>query len=165
MGDYYSDNAKLTSLVVVWALWPHYALRISGCVESQCCTTCLGESKFVVYKYEFLTYLDVYQAALTWRRTPKHACLQIVLHFGVVEHSVELLMVTIIARMQSSLPLWLFEHSGPITLCVCLEASIYLRVVPYRILHGGAMIWLLSSSGENNILRTSAASAWVKRCF
>jgi hypothetical protein len=25
---------------------------------------------------------------------------------------------------KSSLPLWLFEHSGPITLCACLDASI-----------------------------------------
>ena len=29
-----SDNAKLTSLVVVWALWPHYTLRMSGCVDT-----------------------------------------------------------------------------------------------------------------------------------
>ena len=39
---------------------------------------CLGESKFMRYKYEGIAYLDVYQAALTRRRTPKHACLQIV---------------------------------------------------------------------------------------
>ena len=31
------------------------------------------------YKYECIAYLDVYQAALTRHRTPKHACLQIVL--------------------------------------------------------------------------------------
>jgi hypothetical protein len=76
-------NAKRSSLVVVWALWPHYALRMSGCVESQCCSTCLGESMFMGYKYECLAYLDVYQAALTRRRTPKHACLQIVLYIYI----------------------------------------------------------------------------------
>jgi hypothetical protein len=50
---------------------------MSGCVESACCTTCLGENKFMGYKYECLMYLDVYQAALRRRRTPKHACLYI----------------------------------------------------------------------------------------
>jgi hypothetical protein len=32
-----------------------------------------------IYMTNVITYLDVYQAALTRRRTPKHACLQIVL--------------------------------------------------------------------------------------
>jgi hypothetical protein len=35
------------------------------------------------YKYECLTYLDVYQAALTGHRTPKHACLQIVIYIYI----------------------------------------------------------------------------------
>ena len=34
----------------------------------------------MLYKYECLTYLDVYQAALMRRCTPKHACLQIVVY-------------------------------------------------------------------------------------
>ena len=35
--------------------------------------------KVHIYKYNAATYVDVYQAALMRRRTPKHACLQIVL--------------------------------------------------------------------------------------
>ena len=38
--------------------------------------------------------------------------------------------------MQSSLPLWSFEHSGPITLCACLDALSH-RVVP----HGSSSIY------------------------
>ena len=43
-----------------------------------------------MYNCNAATCVDMYQAALTRRGTPKHACLQIVLmplHFGVVEHS------------------------------------------------------------------------------
>jgi hypothetical protein len=36
------------------------------------------------YKYECLTYLDVYQAVLTRLRTPKHACLQIGLYIWIL---------------------------------------------------------------------------------
>ena len=32
------------------------------------------------------------------------------------------------------------------------------KIYRERILHGGAKIWILFSSGKNNILRTSAAS-------
>ena len=53
-----SDNAKLTALVVVWALWRHYTLRMSGCVDSPCCTTCLGESKVRAYIYIYMYGLD-----------------------------------------------------------------------------------------------------------
>jgi hypothetical protein len=74
---------------------------MSGCVDVVVLynmpTTCLGESKFMGYKYECIAYLDVYQAALTRRRTPNmhYICrLSItLLHFGVVEHSAELLLV------------------------------------------------------------------------
>ena len=47
------------------------------------CTTCLGESKLMGYKYKCIKYLDVYQAALMRRRMPKHACLQIVLYIYI----------------------------------------------------------------------------------
>jgi hypothetical protein len=44
-----------------------------------------GESTLMcMYKYGGIVYLDVYQAALTRRWTPKHACLQIVLYIVVV---------------------------------------------------------------------------------
>jgi hypothetical protein len=85
-----------------------------------CCTTCAWWEHVHVYKYGGIIYLDAYQAALTRRWTSKHACLQIVLYWvlcGVVNG-------WLLVIMQSSLPLWLFEHSGPITLCTCLDASI-----------------------------------------
>ena len=44
-----------------------------------CCVVprALGENKFTcMYKYNAAAYVDVYQAALMRRRTPKHACLQ-----------------------------------------------------------------------------------------
>ena len=34
--------------------------------------------------------------------------------------------------MQSSLPSWLFEHSGPMSLCACLDA-LMTRVVPHAL--------------------------------
>jgi hypothetical protein len=53
------------------------------------------------------------------------------LHFGVVEHSVELIGCPL-AIMQSSFPSWLFEHSGPMSLCACLDA-LMARVVPHAL--------------------------------
>ena len=53
------------------------------------------------------------------------------LHFGVVEHSAELIGCPL-AIMQSSLPPWLFEHSGPMSLCACLDA-LMVRVVPHAL--------------------------------
>jgi hypothetical protein len=68
-------------LWVVWALWPHATLRMSGCVGGPCCTTCAWWEQLHVYIYGcHHAYLDVYQASLTRRSTPKHACLQIVLY-------------------------------------------------------------------------------------
>ena len=37
-----------------------------------------------------------------------------------------------LAIMQSSLPSWLFEHSGPMSLCACLDASMA-RLVPHAL--------------------------------
>ena len=59
-------------------------------------------------------------------RRYSHACLQIVL----LRSFTSLLLSTrrscvngcLLAIIQSSLPLWSFEHSGPITLCACLDA-------------------------------------------
>ena len=34
------------------ALWPNVTLRMSGCVNGSCCTTCAWESKCHVYQYE-----------------------------------------------------------------------------------------------------------------
>ena len=39
-----------------------------------------------MYKYNAVTYVDLYQAALMRRRTPKHACLQIVLYICIYIH-------------------------------------------------------------------------------
>ena len=41
------------------------------------CTACAWWEQ--VHKFNAVTYVEVYQAALTRRGTPKHACLQIVL--------------------------------------------------------------------------------------
>ena len=54
-------------------------------------------------------------------------CTIALLHFGVVEHSVELIGCPF-AIMQSSLPSRLFQHSGPITLCACLDTKERLRL-------------------------------------
>ena len=59
---------------------------------------------------------------MTRRRTPKRACLQIVLfiisllHFGVVEHSAELLMGACLLAITH----FTFGH---ITLCACLDPN------------------------------------------
>jgi hypothetical protein len=47
-------------------------------------------------------------------------CTITLLHFGVVEHSAELSIM--LGIMQTSLSLWSFEHSGPITLFSSLDA-------------------------------------------
>ena len=64
-------------------------------------------------------FLYIYKI-MTRRKTPKRACLQIVLlsllHFGVVEHSAEMLMgACLLATTQAHFTF------GPITLCACLD--------------------------------------------
>ena len=44
------------------------------------------------------------------------------LHLGVVEHSVRRASGCSFAILQSPRPLWSFEHSGPMTLCACVDA-------------------------------------------
>jgi hypothetical protein len=74
-----SNNAKLTSPVVVWPLWSHETLRMSGCADRPYCTTWACESKLHQYIYtKVIACLDVYQAALMRRRAPKHACMSAV---------------------------------------------------------------------------------------
>ncbi len=41
---------------------------------------------------------------------------------GVVEHSVRRASGCSFAILQSPRPLWSFEHSGPMTLCACVDA-------------------------------------------
>ena len=43
-----------------------------------------------------------------------------------------LVYIYIYILMQSSLPLWLFEHSGPMSLCACLDA-LTASVVPHAL--------------------------------
>ena len=45
--------------------------------------------------------------------------------------------------MQSSLPLWSFEHSGPITLCACLDA-LSRRAVPHALVRASS--WDINTS-------------------
>ena len=76
-----------------------------------------------VYKYERIMYLDVLVQRGVERRNmhicrlyyyaPSLRCCWA--FFGVVNGC-------LLATMQSSLPLWLFEHSDHITLCACLDA-------------------------------------------
>ena len=67
-------------------------------------------------------FLYIYKI-MTRRRTPKRACLQIVLlsllHFGVVEHSAEMLMV---GACQLAITQAHFTF-GPITVCACLDPN------------------------------------------
>jgi hypothetical protein len=49
----------------------------------------------------------------------------------------------LLAIMQSSLPLWLFELSGPITLCACLDA-LSDRVVPHALVRANS--WDINTS-------------------
>ncbi len=44
------------------------------------------------------------------------------LHLGVVEHFVRRASGCSFAVLQSPRPLWSFEHSGPMTLCACVDA-------------------------------------------
>ena len=46
------------------------------------------------------------------------------LHLGVVEHSVRRASGCSFAILQSPRPLWSFEHSGPMTLCACVDALV-----------------------------------------
>ncbi len=46
------------------------------------------------------------------------------LHLGVVEHSVRRASGCSFAILQSPRPLWSFEHSGPMTLCPCVDALV-----------------------------------------
>jgi hypothetical protein len=56
-------NVKLPSIVVVWALWPHDTLRMSGYVDAAGCATRACESKLHVYTVntKVIACLDVYQ--------------------------------------------------------------------------------------------------------
>ena len=51
---------------------------------------------------------------------------------------------------------WFKSYDLLIIIIQCFSSDIAKYIED--IIHGGAKIWLLSSSGENNILRTSAAS-------
>ena len=62
----------------LWSFEHSGLITLCPCLDaliSSCCTTRLGESKLMWYKYERITYWDVYQAALIRRRTSKHACM------------------------------------------------------------------------------------------
>jgi hypothetical protein len=53
MGVYYSDNAKITSLVVVWTLW---ACAFLDAFMSSCCTTCT----IYIYKINLVYFIRFY---------------------------------------------------------------------------------------------------------
>ncbi len=69
------------------------------------------------------------------------------LHLGVVEHSVRGASGCSFAILQSPRPLWLFEHSGPMTLCACVDAWC-LRVAPH-------------ASGESTLMWLNAGSSRI----
>ena len=57
----------------------------------------------------------------------------IYIYICVVDHSVHRASGCSFAILQSPRPLWSFEHSGPMTLCACVDAlrSIYIYIYIY----------------------------------
>ena len=70
--------------------------------RAHCYTFCI-----YIYIYTYTTLLHIYITLL---------------HLGVVEHSVRRASGCSFAILQSPRPLWSFEHSGPMTLCACVDA-------------------------------------------
>jgi hypothetical protein len=104
----------IQSSLLLWSFEHSVSVTPCACLDAlmaSCCTACIGESKFMRCKYEGIAYLDLCQAALTWRKKKAETCMSTdctitLLHFGVVEHSAKLSMgVFPYGRLSTLVPL------------------------------------------------------------
>ena len=124
--------AIMQSSLPLWSLEHSGPMTLCACLESLvslCCTTCVWWEQIHVYKYGDHHVPACTKAALTRRGTPKHAHVCRLYYYAPSLRCCWALCGVHgcpLAIMQSSLPLWSLEHSGPMTLCACLESLVSL---------------------------------------